>query len=285
MIPDRPPIPAEQEALDRPWRVWASVAIGAFTLVSIALGFVILPEGEEPGLDPFAAICRAIGIPGFERTDTSAAAAAAPAAAASEVAWTAATRDLLANADVERGASLVTETCASCHGEDGIGIDPSFPNLANQPAAALFKQLRDYKSESRQGGQADVMTPMAQGLDETQMADVAAYYALRDPRDRIAAGSAVRLAIERLATIGDPTRAMAPCDSCHGASQSGLEGAPVLLGQSAPYLEQQLQLFASGERDNDLFARMRTIARQLTPEEIHGLAIYYGGNPLPRYRN
>ena len=45
-----------------------------------------------------------------------------------------------------------------------------FPNLANQPAA-LFKQLRDYKSESRQGGQADVMTPMAQELDETQMAD------------------------------------------------------------------------------------------------------------------
>lgn len=56
----------------------------------------------------------------------------------------------------------------------------------------------------------------------------------------------------------------------------------MLLGQSSAYLEQQLQLFASGERSGDLFGRMRTIARQLTPEEMRGLAIYYGGNPVPR---
>ena len=177
---------------------------------------------------------------------------------------------------------MVADVCAACHGEDGIGIDPSFPNLAHQPAPAIFKQLQDYKSGSRQGGQAEVMAPLAQELDAQQMADVAAYYASRAPRDRIEANSAVRLSIVRLATIGDPARGLAPCDACHGPSRSGPEGTPVLLGQSQPYLEEQLRLFASRERDNDLFVRMRTIAAQLTPEEMRGLAIYYGGNPVHR---
>jgi cytochrome c553 len=194
-------------------------------------------------------------------------------------------RDLLADADIERGSTVVAEVCSGCHGEDGIGIDPSFPNLANQAAAVLFKQLQDYKTGSRQGGQAEVMAPFAQALDDAQMADVAAYYASRAPRDRMAAGSAVLPSVERLATMGDPARGLAACEACHGPSQSGPEGTPVLLGQSVPYLEQQLQLFASGDRGNDLFARMRVIARQLTPEEMHSLAIYYGGNPVPRYKD
>ena len=45
------------------------------------------------------------------------------------------------------------------------------------------------------------------------------------------------------------------------------------------YIEQQLKSFASAERGNDFFERMRSIARLLTPDEMHRLAIYYGGSP------
>ena len=45
--------------------------------------------------------------------------------------------------------------------------------------------------------------------------------------------------------------------------------------QGAEYIVQQLKLYASGERHNDVYARMRTIASQLTPSEIDGLAGYY----------
>jgi cytochrome c553 len=276
---DRPAVPAEQEALDRPWRFWASVAVGTFVLVSFGLGFVLLPERQGSGFSPLAAICRAIGIPGYDRSAATPDASPTPV---SQVAWTSGTRTLVANASIESGATVVTDVCAACHGEDGIGVDPSFPNLARQSAAAIFKQLQDYKSGSRQGGQAEVMAPLAQELDDQQMADAAAYYASRAPRDRVEADSAVRLSIVDLATIGDPARGLAPCNACHGPSRSGPEETPVLLGQSRPYLEEQLQLFASRERDNDLFIRMRTIAAQLTPEEMRGLAIYYGGNPVHR---
>src|SRR5215469_14653282 len=35
--------------------------------------------------------------------------------------------------------------------------------------------------------------------------------------------------------------------------------------------------FSSRARRNDLFARARIVAAALTPDEIHGLATYYGG--------
>ena len=85
-----------------------------------------------------------------------------------------------------------------------------------------------------------------------------------------------------LADLGDPARGLPPCEACHGLSLEGPVETPLLLGQSTPYLEQQLQLFASRQRDNDLFVRMRTIAAELTPAEMRGLAVYYGGNPAPR---
>ena len=278
MPADIPPIPAEQEALDRPWRLWASIAVGSFVLLSLALGFVLLPESEERGFDPLASICRALGIPGYGGSVPSAEAnnVAAPP---SRVAWTRDTRSLMGRASLEKGATIAAEVCGSCHGEAGEAADPSFPNLAQLSAAAIFKQLQDYKAGSRQAGQAEVMVPFAQALEDGSSADVSAFYASREDLVRVPAGDAVVPEIERLARLGDPNRSLPACDSCHGANHSGPADTPVLLGQSASYLELQLQLFASDERKNDLYARMREISRKLTPAEMHGLAVYYRGVP------
>jgi len=37
----------------------------------------------------------------------------------------------------------------------------------------------------------------------------------------------------------------------------------------------QLKTYGAGERRNDVYGRMRTIAAKLTPTEIDGLAVYY----------
>src|SRR5260370_39277177 len=56
--------PAESDALDRPWRIWASVIIVAVLAFSVLFGFIVIPvvQGRSAGIDPFTAICRAIGI-------------------------------------------------------------------------------------------------------------------------------------------------------------------------------------------------------------------------------
>jgi cytochrome c553 len=280
---DLPPIRAEREAVDRRWRLWASVTVGSFVAIGLVLGLLILPMREQAGFDPFAALCRAIGIPGYERVAPRP--AAAPTAPVSDVTWSIETRRLLAKASVERGAAVARvssietpeQTCISCHGENGISVDQQqFPNLAGQSNATIFKQLRDFQTGMRKS---DVMEPIAQPLKQEQMADVAAYFSSRRPADLMVAETGVSLAISHLAQQGDPARGIPSCDSCHGPSRSGPEETPILLGQSTPYLEQQLKNFATAARGNDVFERMRAIAHQLTPDEIYRLAIYYGGMP------
>jgi cytochrome c553 len=78
----------------------------------------------------------------------------------------------------------------------------------------------------------------------------------------------------RLIFDGDPSRGIPPCAACHGPNEIKL-GAPALKGQQPAYIERQLAEFAQGVRQNDIDERMRTIASQLTPREMHSLAEFY----------
>jgi cytochrome c553 len=277
MASQTPPDPSKNEAFDRSFRRWAWIAIGSFTLVSLILGLIVLPSRDQPGFDPVAIICRAIGIPGYQTAQPNPPAPAAPPV--SDVAWSSESRRLLARASPQRGGELVRQSCAACHGQNGISTDPDdFPNLAGQYGAVIFKQLRDFQTSARKSM---IMESIAKPLSEAQMMDIAAYFAALPHTGSVVSPDAVNLNIRLLAVTGDPVRANAACDACHGDSRSGPEEAPFLAGQTAPYLERQLKNFAGAERSNDLFERMRAIARQLTPDEMHLLALYYGGTPAP----
>jgi cytochrome c553 len=79
----------------------------------------------------------------------------------------------------------------------------------------------------------------------------------------------------RLVFVGDPGRGIPPCAACHGPGGHKV-GAPALQGQHSAYIERQLAAFAQGMRQNDINEQMRTIAAQLTQNEMHALAVYYG---------
>ncbi len=81
--------------------------------------------------------------------------------------------------------------------------------------------------------------------------------------------------IVQLVELGDPKRGLPPCASCHRPGLGGPIETPILSEQNRDYLVQQLQVFANGQRRNDVYSRMRTIAAKLTPQEINGLAAYY----------
>jgi cytochrome c553 len=50
---------------------------------------------------------------------------------------------------------------------------------------------------------------------------------------------------------------------------------PASAGQQAEYFEATLKDYKTGNRHNDIYSRMRLIAKQLTDEEIKDLAQYY----------
>jgi cytochrome c553 len=65
--------------------------------------------------------------------------------------------------------------------------------------------------------------------------------------------------------------------ACHGADAGGPIEVATLTNQHQDYLQAQLEAFANGQRHNDIYHRMRSVASGLTPREIVLLAVYYAG--------
>ena len=265
---------SDAHTLDRPWRTWASIAVLAIALGGVLLGVLIIPvvQGRSGGIDAYTAICRALGIlPGSparqqvpDRT---------PPTPVSKVVWTPDLLQILANAKAERGSAKAQEVCVACHGEQGVSRAPEYPNLAGQSGAAIYKQLSDYRTGSRTS---PLMTEIAKALDEAALADIAAYYAAqpkRNPNPATLAESPP--AIVRLVELGDPSRNIPPCASCHRPGSGGPIETPILSEQGKDYIVLQLKEYAAGNRRNDVYGRMRAIASKLTQTEIDGLAGYY----------
>jgi cytochrome c553 len=74
--------------------------------------------------------------------------------------------------DPEAGKAK-SRTCAGCHGANGISNSPMWPNLAGQKEAYLAGALQMYKDGRRANA---MMAPMAKGLSDTDIANLAAYY-------------------------------------------------------------------------------------------------------------
>jgi cytochrome c553 len=265
---------SESRAVDWLWRIWPSVAVLAIVLSGALFGVLIIPvvQGRGAGIDPFTAICRALGIlPGSPAIPQIV--SQNPPTPVSQVVWTPQVLRVLAEAKPELGRAKVQEVCAACHGEQGVSVSTEFPNLAGQSGTAIYKQLNDYHTGSRTN---QFMTDLTKALDENTIAAVAAYYAgqsMRNPNPVTL--SPAPDAIVQLVELGDPNRNVPPCAACHRQGAGGPIDAPVLSEQRQEYLTSQLKMFASGQRRNDVYGRMRAIAAKLTDDEINGLAAYY----------
>ena len=173
-------------------------------------------------------------------------------------------------------------TCAACHGADGNSPVAIYPKLAGQHENNIEKQLKDLTlgatSGGKQGRYDTAMSAMAMRLTEEDMADLAAYYASIPMSENTTPENVVEQGKE-LYLAGNAERGIAACVACHGPRGNGtsLSGFPKISGQHADYIKQQLQKFASMDRNNDLNGMMHDVAKKLTEEEMDVLAKYVGG--------
>ena len=79
-----------------------------------------------------------------------------------------------AGGDPAQGKELA-EDCADCHGEDGMGDDDEFPQLAGLEEAYFVEQLTAFKSGERVD-EYEIMPMYAEDLGDQDIADLAAYY-------------------------------------------------------------------------------------------------------------
>ncbi|MES2350930.1 MAG: c-type cytochrome [Pseudomonadota bacterium] len=178
-----------------------------------------------------------------------------------------------------------TERCLECHGTAGEGqgfsngTDGKFAKLGGQYPAYIVKQIQDFRSGKRKH---EFMKMMATGISDADLADIAAYFATLPalagtPRAAPAAAqdATAHPVARQLYAQGDPARKLPACVACHGDGGKGVAGvAPVIGGQGQRYLEQQLQDWRNGSRNNSAGGVMNQLAAPLTDAEIESLARY-----------
>ena len=182
---------------------------------------------------------------------------------------------VLAAGDAKQGEAL-TATCLACHGSDGNSLAGSFPNIAGQNEAYLYKQLVDIQTGARS---AVLMTGILDGLTPQNLEDLAAYYASQTPAQGAADPALVALG-ESIYKAGIARKKVAACTGCHSPTGqgNGLAKFPMLAGQWAEYTEAQLMAFRSGARGNDGDGKMMRIsAMDLSDPEIKAVASYIAG--------
>jgi cbb3-type cytochrome c oxidase subunit III len=166
-------------------------------------------------------------------------------------------------------------TCGACHGADGNSLAPSFPKIAAQGERYLVKQITDIKNGDRQVPE---MMGFVAGLNETDIADLAAYFASQST----ASGAADPALVEAGKSIflgGNQATGVPACIACHSADGKGMAAAgfPSLAGQHAVYTEKQLKDFYSAKRTNDASNVMRDIASRMHMDEIKAVSSYIQG--------
>lgn len=187
----------------------------------------------------------------------------------------------MADGDAEKGKAI-SATCAACHGADGNSAVPANPKLAGQHPNYLLKQLKEFKlamtSQGKSGRNNAVMGGMVMPLSEKDMADLAAYYASQDATPGTTPEAAIALG-KQIYNAGLPDRGVAACIACHGPRGNGTvsSGFPKISGQHADYLKGQLEMFRSGQRNNDLNGMMRAVSAKLSDAEILAVSQYLGG--------
>jgi cytochrome c553 len=174
--------------------------------------------------------------------------------------------------------------CLACHGVNGNSSNPEWPSLAGQNAAYTAEQLRLFRDGKRVNV---LMSAMAMGLSDEDIADIAAYYAAQTPAG-LEADPSYWQAGEALYRAGDRKRNIPSCKACHGPVGKGNPGSgyPALRAQHSVYTIKQLNDYASEQRYLDAEGNkqrsrnghmMVTISKRLTADDMRNLASYIQG--------
>jgi cytochrome c553 len=159
------------------------------------------------------------------------------------------------------------EVCIACHGPGGNATTPAMPSLAGQPAQFISMQLYLFREGTRRDPQ---MSPMASGLSNVDMTELAAYFSRQKP-----AAPSRRTAPEN-AAAGRRLSEQYHCVQCHGPALAGQQHIPRLAGQQLEYLKTQLRGFKARTRA-DLDGTMTSAAQPLSDHDIEILADYLSG--------
>ncbi len=168
-------------------------------------------------------------------------------------------------------SNMLTESCAACHGHDGMGHGrPLIPIIAGMPAAHIEEAIYAYVDGARQCVRIEEMCETVSALSENEVRELASHYAAMPRR------ASEEPFDPALAAEGEALHA-SRCAMCHLRPDDddvalGL-GIP-LHGQRKEYIRFAIEAYMQGERLS-LLDGMAEEIRVLKPGELSALVNYY----------
>ncbi len=142
------------------------------------------------------------------------------------------------------GASgaMLGNTCAGCHGTNGVSNGPAAPSLAGLDYDYLVDAMNEFKAGERRS---TIMTRIAKGYSDTDIEAMSKFFA--DKKYILASQTADTAAAERGGKLHEKY-----CNNCHenaGTKQDEDEDSGMLGGQWKPYLSYTFADYLAGKRD------------------------------------
>jgi cytochrome c553 len=164
----------------------------------------------------------------------------------------------------------IVQTCASCHGQDGVSAIENTPSLAAQPDIFLQYQLVFIRDGQRK---VEVMQEFAKKLTDQDIRELGAYYASLPPPP---AQPTIRKVDDKaVMALVEPRH----CDSCHKPDFSGQGESARLAGQRPEYLVKALADFRSQARRGRGLGIMIEVSVSLHDEDMQMIAAWLAGKP------
>ena len=166
-----------------------------------------------------------------------------------------------ARLDPVQAGKAAAAACSGCHGEAGVSSMPGMPSLAGLDPKYVIAAMQAYKSGQRAN---DMMKAIAAGASESEVSNLALYYALQKP---------ARAKTPAAGNQAAGKKAGAACGACHGdLGVSGNPATPSLAGQDAQYLAAAMQAYKDGSRKDE---SMKGPVADLDERTTKDIAAYY----------
>jgi sulfide dehydrogenase cytochrome subunit len=178
-------------------------------------------------------------------------------------------------ADVDK----LVESCANCHGKDGVSTESDVPTIAGYSSDTLANNLTAFKKNERPcpetkiraGEKKGTKTDMCKSVKDLSDGDI------KQVADHYSGKKFVRATQKFDPALAKKGKAIhdANCEKCHAEGGSvAKDDAGILAGQWMPYLEETFKQYSSDKRPQP--KKMKPKMDKLDKAAIDALINYYG---------
>lgn len=188
------------------------------------------------------------------------------------------------NLAAETAVPPEANSCAGCHGKDGVSVNPMVPTLAGQPYSLIEDNVLAFRAggracapESNDGSPEAMLTQtmcaMVVSLTDQQIAALSEYF------EGQAFVPARQNHDQEMAASGAEIHKKNNCELCHSDGGRTTQAmAPVLAGQWTPYLRRTLKALRDGSRQGP--REMSAAIDTLSDDDVDALLNFYASQGL-----